>query len=66
MFALIIILLAGSPEEIEIKASHLGTFDTFAECFAARESFTSAVFGMREGWYPPNSQGVCIRLGGSI
>ena len=62
MFALIIILLQGPVDDIQIMASNLGTFDSFQECFAARESFTATVFGMREGYYPPNSQAVCIRL----
>lgn len=62
MYALIIILLAGSVDNIQIKASDLGHFNTFQECFAARESFSAAVFGMPEGFYPPNSQAVCIPL----
>lgn len=62
MFALIIILLTGPVDDVQIMASNLGYFQTFQECFAARESFSAAVFGMSEGYYPPNSQAVCIRL----
>ena len=62
MNALIIILLAGAVDNVQIKASNLGYFNTFQECFAARESFSAAVFGMPEGYYPPNSQAVCIPL----
>ena len=62
MFALVIVLLNASltTGNIEIKASTLGVFDNISECFAARESFASAVFGMPEGYYPPNTQAVCI------
>lgn len=62
MFALIVILLSGPVDNFQIRASNLGYFKTFQECFAARESFSAAVFGMPEGYYPPNSQAVCIPL----
>lgn len=62
MFALIIILLTGSPSEMTIRASNLGFFESFSECFTARESFTATVFGMPEGYFPPNTQAVCIPI----
>lgn len=62
MFALIVILLTGTVDEMTIRASNLGFFNSFSECFAARESFTATVFGMPEGYYPPNTQAVCIPL----
>ena len=62
MLALIVILLTGPTDSFEIKASNLGVFNTFQECFAARESFSTAVFGLPSGYYPPNSQAVCIQL----
>ena len=62
MFALIVILLSAPVDNFQIPASNLGYFKTFQECFAARESFSAAVFGMPEGYYPPNSQAVCIPL----
>lgn len=62
MFALIIIMLTGSVDNAQIMASNLGYFQSFEECFMARESFSAAVFGMPEGYYPPNTQAVCIPL----
>jgi len=62
MFALIVILLSGTSAAMDIKASHIGTFGTFQECFAARESFSRDVFGMPQGYYPPNMQAVCIPM----
>ena len=62
MFALIVVLLTGSPDEMTIRASNLGFFNSFQDCFAARESFSASVFGMPEGYYPPNTQAVCIPL----
>lgn len=55
-------MLQGSIDDPQIIASNLGYFSTYQECFSARESFSAAVFGMPEGYYPPNSQAVCIRL----
>ena len=62
MFALIVILLTGPVNDIQIMASNVGYFNSFEDCFAARESFSSAVFGMPSGYYPPNTQAVCIPL----
>lgn len=62
MFALIVILLAGSVDTVQIKAANLGMFNTMEDCFAARESFSRDIFGMPEGYYPPNMQAVCIPM----
>jgi len=61
MFVLVLVLLFPG-ETIEARAQNMGQFDNFAECFRARESLTTALFGMPDGYYPPGSQGVCIPL----
>ena len=61
MYILIFMLLTLQPDgNIQIAASRLGTFDNFVSCFEARDSFTEAMFGMPKGFYPPNTQAVCI------
>jgi hypothetical protein len=61
MFTLIAIVVSLQVSgEIKIAASSVGTFESFSECFAARESLSSALFGMPSGYFPPNIQAVCI------
>ena len=48
---------------ITIQAANVGVFENMVDCFKARDSFASAVFKMPPGgYYPPNTQAVCIRL----
>ena len=62
MYALVVLLiqLSATTGNIEIKASNVGIFEDMITCFQARETFPSAVFGTAPGYYPPNTQGICI------
>lgn len=61
MFTLIAIVVSLQVSgEVKIAASSIGMFENMSECFAARESLSTALFGTPAGYFPPNVQAVCI------
>ena len=59
-WVLVYVILSGA-EPIAVNAmgpNHY--FDDMYECFYARDSLSISVGGGEEGYFPPNSQAVCI------
>jgi len=62
VFVLVLIMLLPTKEALHVNAQNMGFFTTNVDCFKARESLSSALFEMPSGYYPPNTQAVCIPL----
>ena len=44
-----------------VTAEAIGNYDNMTDCFFAREKFSQTVGG-NEGYFPLNTQAVCIKL----
>ena len=62
IYVLVLVMLTPTKEALVTNAKNMGYFNDHIDCFTARESLASAVFEMPSGYYPPNTQAVCIPL----
>ena len=62
MWTLVFIVFIGGELESTVK----GTYTTMYECFNEREALSNEVGG-ENGYYPPDSQAICVyREGNSV
>jgi hypothetical protein len=62
VFVLVLVILLPTKEALNVNAQNMGFFKSNVDCFKARESLSVALFEFPSGYYPPNTQAVCIPL----
>jgi len=67
MNTLVLVLILVFPPEAgnrPVGAQIMGEFKTIEQCFRARESLATALFGTPDGYFPVGSQALCIPIPG--
>lgn len=60
MWALVVVVVLGSPSNIDANAKYYSSYSSFAKCAMAREQVLIDL-GKLDGYPPANHQVVCIR-----